>query len=132
MAKLNKVLIDTNVLIYMYENKKDIFDFAEIVIPDAKFYILDKVYQELEKVFKKKPIKLKNIQKYLQKLENVKKIQEIKVPEDLAEKNRTVDRLLIYYSKEYLVYTNDKELKKKINEKRRRVLVLREKGVYLN
>jgi len=132
MAKLNKVLIDTNVLIYMYENKKDIFDFAEIVIPDAKFYILDKVYQELEKVFKKKPIKLKNIQKYLQKLENVKKIQKIKVPEDLAEKNRTVDRLLIYYSKEYLVYTNDKELKKKINEKRRRVLVLREKGVYLN
>lgn len=132
MQKLNKVLIDTNVLVYMYENKKDVFEFAQVVIPNAEFYILNKVYEELEKIFKQKPQKLKLIKKYLQKLENIKKIKTIDVLEEVAEKNRTVDKLLIYYSKEFLIYTNDKELKKKINEKRKRVLTLKEKGVFLN
>ncbi len=132
MQKLNKILIDTNVLVYMYERKKDIFEFVEVVIPNAEFFVLDKTVEELEKVFKQKPLKLGQIKKYLKKLEEVKRIKTIIVQEELAQKNRTVDKLLIYYARDYIIYTNDKELKKKINERGKRVLILKENGVYLN
>ncbi len=131
MAKLNKILIDTNVLVYMYENKKDVFDFAEVVIPDAEFFVLDKTYDELNKIFKKKPQKTKLIKKYLQKLELIKKIKKIFVSDEINNRCRNVDNLLVYYSNEYLIYTNDKELKQRIKNKKRRVLTLKEKGVFL-
>jgi len=132
MQRSNKILIDTNILVYMYKNKKDIFDFAEVVIPDAEFFVLDKTYEELGKVFSKKPQKLGLIKKYLQKLEDINKIKKIIVPKEIYEKKTTVDKLLIYYSYEYLIYTNDKGLTRKLKDKRRKVLTLKEKGVFLN
>ena len=41
-SRKNKILIDTNVIVYMYEQKKDVFDFALKIITDAEFFILDK------------------------------------------------------------------------------------------
>jgi len=135
MGRLNKVLIDTNVLIYMYENKKDIFDYVNIIIPEAEFYILDKVYEELEKVLKSKPMKLRLIKNYLKKLEYSKKFNILEVNNrilQLSDKYQKIDNLLIYFSSKYLVYTNDKKLKEKINKKGRRVIILKNQGALLN
>lgn len=135
MVKLNNVLIDTNVLIYMYENKKDIFEDVKIVIPEANFFILDKVFDELSKVLKDKPSKLRLIKNYLNKLLDLKKFEILKVDKEIINKHPKylkIDNLLIYYSNKYIVYTNDKKLKEKIKLRRNRVLVLKKTGVLLS
>ncbi len=134
MGRLNNILIDTNVLIYMYENKKDIFDYVTVLIPDPKFFILDKVFDELSKVYKAKPNKFLGIKRYLEKLKEINKFEIIEVGEDvlsLSVKFTKIDNLLIYYSNKYLVYTNDKILKDKIKKKGNRVLTLKNNGVLL-
>jgi len=135
MARLNKVLIDTNVLIYMYENKKDIFENVKSLIPNVDFYILDKVYEELDKVYKTKPIKNELIKRYLKKLEVVNKFKIKKVDQkiiDLSPKYLKVDNLLIYFSDKYLVYTNDRKLKEKLKLNNKKVLTLKRESVVLN
>lgn len=135
MGRLNDILIDTNVLIYMYTNKKDIFEFAKILIPNAKFYVLDKVIEELSKVYKDKPRKLQLLLNYLDKLKEVKAFKLLKVDEDifrLSPKYTKIDNLLIYYSDNYLIYTNDKKLKDKIKLKKNKTLILKKNGVLLS
>jgi len=135
MVRLNKVLIDTNVLIYMYENKKDIFDNVESLITNVSFFVLDKVYEELDKVYKTKPIKNELIKRYLKKLEVINKFKIKKVDQkiiDLSPKYLKVDNLLIYYSDDYLIYTNDKKLKEKLKLIHKKVLTLKKNNVVLN
>lgn len=135
MVRLNKVLIDTNILLYMYNNKKDIFDAVKIVIPNAEFYVLDKVFVEIDRVYKNKPTKLRLIKNYLKKLEALKKFEIIKVPVELLEKKMRyskIDNLLIYYSNKYIIYTNDRILRDKIKMKGNKTLTLKTRGVLLN
>lgn len=128
----NKILIDTNVIVYMFEQKKDVFDFAQKIITDAEFFILDKSIKELEKVYKEKPKKLEQINKFIDKLLIVNKMKILECSKEVLEKFDKVDKILIYLSKEYLIYTNDRKLKEKILAKNRRVLTLRLHDVYLN
>ncbi len=128
----NKILIDTNVIVYMFEQKKDVFDFAQKIITDAEFFILDKSIKELEKVYKEKPKKLEQINKFIDKLLLVNKMKILECSKEVLEKFDKVDKILIYLSKEYLIYTNDRKLKEKILAKNRRVLTLRLHDVYLN
>ncbi len=128
----NKILIDTNVIVYMYEQKKDVFDFALKIITDAEFFILDKSIKELEKVYREKPRKLEQIKKFIDKLLLINQVKILETPKEVLEKIDKVDKILIYFSKEYLIYTNDRKLKQKILEKNRRVLTLRLHDVYLN
>jgi len=134
MARSNDVLIDTNVLIYMYENKKDIFEECKIVIPNARFFVLDKVLDELSKVYKNKSGKLMLINRYLEKLKEANKFEILNVSEEilkLSPKYAKIDNLLIYYSDKYLIYTNDKILKEKIKLRKNKVLTLKLNGVLL-
>ena len=128
----NKILIDTNVIVYMFEQKKDVFDFAQKIITDAEFFILDKSIKELEKVYKEKPKKLEQINKFIDKLLIVNKMKILECSKEVLEKFDKVDKILIYLSKEYLIYTNDRQIKEKILAKNRRVLTLRLHDVYLN
>jgi len=135
MVRSNKILIDTNILLYMYDNKKDIFDAVRVVIPNAEFYILDKVFIEIDRVYKNKPTKLRLIKNYLKKLESLKKFEIIKVPVELLEtkmKYSKIDNLLIYYSNKYIIYTNDRILKEKIKIKGNKTLTLKTNGVLLS
>jgi rRNA-processing protein FCF1 len=134
MARSNNILIDTNVLIYMYENKKDIFDNVKLLIPEAKFFVLDKVLDELSKVYKDKPRKFIITKNYLEKLKEIGKFEILNVDSkilELSPKYQKIDNLLIYYSDKYLVYTNDRKLKEKIKLRGNRVLTLRTNGVLL-
>jgi len=131
MGRSNKVLIDTNVLIYMYEEKQDIFDKVKELIPQVEFFVLDKIYDEIEKVYKTKPMRKKLLLRYMGKLEASKKFQIIKVPEDVLArvyKYQQIDKLLIYFCNDYLIYTNDKVLKVKIKERRGKVITFKKQG----
>ncbi|HNW06039.1 MAG TPA: PIN domain-containing protein [archaeon] len=130
--RVANVIIDTNVFIYMYELKKDIFEFALTVLPNAKFFVLSESFKEIEKVFSKKPRKLLNLKRYIEKLKELNKFEILEVDKSLLEKYKKVDNLLIYFSNKYIIYTNDKILKSKIKKKGNRVLTLRLHDVFLN
>jgi len=135
MRKFDRVvniIIDTNVLIYMYELKRDIFEFALNVLPNGKFFLLDASLKELDKVYKDKPRKLKTLKSYIEKLKELNKFEILDVKKELLEKYKKVDNLLIYFSNKYIVYTNDKILKSKIKKKGNKVLTLRLHDVFLN
>ncbi len=126
------VIIDTNVLIYMYEHKRDIFEFAQNILPNARFFVLDSSLREIEQVYKSKPMKLKLLKAFLDKLEVAHKFEVLEVSPELRGKYRNVDNLLIYFSNKYIIYTNDKILKSKIKKKGNTVLTLRLHNVFLN
>ncbi len=130
--RVANIIIDTNVFIYMYELKKDIFEFALTVLPNAKFFVLSESFKEIEKVFSKKPRKLLNLKRYIEKLKELNKFEILEVDKSLLEKYKKVDNLLIYFSNKYIIYTNDKILKSKIKKKGNRVLTLRLHDVFLN
>lgn len=130
--RIINIIIDTNVLIYMYELKRDVFEFALTVLPSAKFFVLNKSIGELEKVYKDKPRKLILLKNYIEKLKDLHKFEILEVNNDLVEKYKKVDNLLIYFSNKYIIYTNDKILKTKIKKKGNKVLTLRLHDVFLN
>lgn len=135
MLKQNRVaniIIDTNVLVYMYESKRDIFDFVNSVFPYSSFFVLDKTIDELEKIYNERPRKLVLIKNYLKKLQDLKKFEILETKPEILEKYKKVDRLLIYFSYKYIIYTNDKILKNKIKKRGNKVLTLRTHDVFLN
>ena len=134
MGRSNKILIDTNILIYMYENQKDIFDAVTLLIPSAEFYVLNKTYNEIEKVFKDKPRRKEMLMRYLKKVEVKGKYKIIEVPNELSDKSERylkTDNLLIYYSKDYIIYTNDRILKEKLKFKHAKIITLKTQGAIL-
>ncbi len=130
--RVANIIIDTNVLIYMYELKRDVFEFALNVLPNGQFFVLDKSITELEKVFKDKPRKLILLKNFIEKLMSLKKFEILEVENELFEKYKKVDNLLIYFSYKYIIYTNDKILKNKIKKRGNKVLTLRLHDVFLN
>lgn len=130
--RIANIIIDTNVLIYMYELKRDVFEFALNVLPNGQFFVLDKSITELEKVFKDKPRKLILLKNFIEKLMSLKKFEILEVENELFEKYKKVDNLLIYFSYKYIIYTNDKILKNKIKKRGNKVLTLRLHDVFLN
>ncbi|MFH0905825.1 MAG: PIN domain-containing protein [archaeon] len=131
MVLSNNILIDTNVLVYMYENKKDIFEVALNLIPNAKFFVLDLSFDEIDKIFKDKKKRREYLKRYLKKLEEQNKFEIIKTEAQLREKFYNVDSVLVYLSSKYLIYTNDKKLKWKLKNRGKKVLTLRVKGAYV-
>lgn len=130
--RVANIIVDTNVFIYMYELKRDIFEFALTVLPNAKFFVLDESFKEIEKVYSKKPRKLLTLKKYIEKLKELNKFEILAVDKSLIERYKKVDNLLIYFSNKYIIYTNDRILKAKIKKKGNRVLTLRLHDVFLN
>jgi rRNA-processing protein FCF1 len=118
----------------MYENQKDIFDAVTLLIPGAEFFVLNKTYNEIEKVFKDKPRRKVMLLRYLQKLEVKNKYKIIEVPNELSDKSERylkIDNLLIYYSKDYIIYTNDRILKEKLKFKHAKIITLKTQGAIL-
>jgi len=134
MARSNKILIDTNILMYMFDNRKDIFDAVTQIIPSADFYVLDKTYGEIDKVLKDKPQRKKLFIRYLKKLEDKEKYKIIKVPDEVlsrGERYLKIDNLLIYYCNNYIIYTNDRILKEKLKLRKAKIITLKTQGAIL-
>ena len=110
---MKKIILDTNFLIYCIQFKIDIVsEIDRVCFFPYKLAIIDKTLNELEKV---KPKELNLIKIFVEKLEIIR-TEETKV--DLA---------LINLSKECIVATQDKELKRSL---RGPVLVIRQKKYF--
>jgi len=118
---INKIVLDTNMLLSALEFKVDLFSEINALLPGRKvFFVPGQVMQELNALGRHKKLALRvNIIKDL--LENNKvRLLEIKaLNADAA--------LLKAAEQNYFVATNDKELKKRVKQVNGSVLFLRKK-----
>jgi len=102
-----KVLLDTNFLLTMVRYKIHGLEDIKAKIP-VEFYVLSGTIDELEGLAKDKKIRAEYA--------IVKKILENNKAEGINSKMTKVDDELVENSKEYVIATNDKELRKRIKE----------------
>jgi len=114
-----KIILDTSFILTGLKFRIDIFSELEKVCDfPYKLYVIDKTLDEL----KNKPAS-----KLALDLIKAKSIEIIK-----TKKDRNVDRLMLeIVDKEYLVATQDRELKKKIKNKGIKVITIRQRKYLL-
>ncbi len=125
MKALKKILLDTNFLLVPYQFKVDIFsEIDRIIIAKYEIIVLDKTMEELEKIVKNQKGSDREAAKFALKLIENKKPIMIKTKSD----KKTDDIILDHAIKEdYLVATQDKDLKRKLINHGIEVIVLRKK-----
>ncbi len=118
-----KILLDTNFLLIPSQFKVDIFsEIDRIIETNYNICILDKTIDELNNVVNKAKGKDKKAaQLALQLIEHKK-------PEIISTETTYVDQAILdIVDKDYIVATQDKELKKQLKEKGIPVIILRQK-----
>ncbi|MEM3515564.1 MAG: PIN domain-containing protein [Saccharolobus sp.] len=129
ISKTMKVLIDTNILLYIYDGLDPFFKVINLLDYKPEFYIHTAVLRELEILSKKNeksfliPAKIRIANKYLDTYKNMWK------PVNDYEELPT-DKALLMTALKYnmLIFTNDKELKHYAIKNSIGVLFLQEKG----
>ena len=127
MMKMKKILLDTNFLLAVYQFKVDIFTELDRVCNfDFKLFVLDKTIEELKKIVEEQKGKNKEAAKIALKLIAIKKINIIKTKSNI----KTDDVIRDVAAKDnYIVATQDKDLKRKLINQGASVIVLRQKKV---
>ena len=110
---MKDILLDTNFLTAPFQMNVSIFEDFEEMYPGCDFYTLDEVMEEAKSIESGKYGGL--VEKLVE--------EEVKILE--TEGNGFVDDLLVDLSDQFLVATNDKELKQRITEKGRPVAFIR-------
>ena len=111
---MRDILLDTNFLVAPFQMNVSIFEELDETYPGNKVFTLDLVVEEAKSIESGKYGGL--VQKLIEN-------EEIEVLDTTG--NGFVDDLLVELSEEFLIATNDKELKKRILEKGRPVLFIR-------
>ena len=101
-----KILLDTNFLLTMVRYKIHGLEEIKGKIP-AKFFVLSRVIWEME-------VKAKDDKKIKNEMRIVKQILKNNEVATIDSKIENVDTELMQYSKEYVIATNDKELRERI------------------
>lgn len=115
---MKKLLLDTNFLTVPFQFKVDIFQELERIFSENySIFTLDRCIKEGKKIENGKYKEL------IEKLTDEKPIEII----ETSSKLKTDDLILQYSKKEFVVCTNDKELKNKILKEKNPVVVLRGK-----
>ncbi len=118
-----KILLDTNFLLIPAIFKVDIFEeIKRIVNEPYKLYILDKTIDELKKIVKEQKGKHKEAAKIALQFVKQKSLNTIK-----NSTKDSVDDIIVDIADDYVVATQDKELKKRLKEKNIRIITLRAK-----
>ena len=121
---MEKILLDTNFLMINSQFKVDIFSEIERICNfNYKIYVLDKTVEELENIIEKQKGKHKEAAKIGLQLLKIKKIEIIKT--DSSEK--TDDIILDCSKKDYIVATQDKDLKRKLINQGTTTIILKQK-----
>jgi rRNA-processing protein FCF1 len=122
---MKKILLDTNFLLIPYQFKVDIFtQIDKISTFKYELFILDKTLEELKKIVEKQKGKNKEAAKIALKLVSIKNIGIIKTKGN----DRTDDVILDTASKDdFIVVTQDKDLKRRLINQSVSVIVLRHK-----
>jgi len=103
-----KIMLDTNFLLTMVRHKIHGFDEIKGKLP-AEFYTLGRVVYELKALGKND----KKIANEVRLVEAVLKANNVKIIDSTME---DVDKELISISGEYVIATNDRELRRKVKE----------------
>jgi len=118
LAKQNKVLLDTSILLAVPENKARVFEGIEQKIGSCEFFVPSSVIRELEIVGSRKG--RREDYNVVMELLKVRKVEEI------ADERNDADAFLEKQSKQgFLVATNDTELKKSIKGFGGRIIYLK-------
>ncbi|MBU0627563.1 MAG: hypothetical protein KKC75_00090 [Nanoarchaeota archaeon] len=121
---MKKIILDTNFLLIPVQFKVDIFSEIErVCLFRYKLYVVDKTIDELNKVIEKGNMKNKLAAKVALALIRQKKIDIIKTGEG------KVDDLIVgLLDKDYILATQDAELRKRALKKGNKVIFLRVKN----
>jgi len=124
---MKKILLDTNFLLAVYQFKVDIFtQIDKISTFQYKIFILDKTIEELKNVVEKQKGKNREAAQIALKLIAIKNIEIIKTKGNKI----TDDAILDIAAKEdYIVATQDKDLKRRLIHHNVKVIVLRQKKI---
>ena len=127
MMKMKKILLDTNFLMICFQFRVDIFTELDRVCNfDFKLFVLDKTIEEIEKIVEEQKGKNKEAAKIALKLIAIKKINIIKTKSNI----KTDDVIRDVAAKDnYIVATQDKDLKRRLINQGASVIVLRQKKV---
>jgi rRNA-processing protein FCF1 len=117
VVKKIKIMLDTNFFLTMVRNK--IFGLEQLKqkLP-VEFYTLSRVLFELQGLGKND----KKIRKEVGLVEQIIKLNNVRVIESEIS---SVDDELVKLSKEYVIATNDKELRKKVHQKGGKTVFIR-------
>jgi rRNA-processing protein FCF1 len=110
----DKILLDTNFLTAPFQFSFDLFEELERLYPHCDVYTLDDAVQEAKSI---------KSGKYGDLVEQLIEKKDIKVLE--TEGEGEVDDLIVEVSDEFVVGTNDKELKERLLERSRPVIIIR-------
>lgn len=121
---MKQIILDTNFLLIPYQFKVDIFsEIDRILDTKYKICILDKTIQELKNLVEKTKGKDKKAAKLALKLIEHRKPKIIKA--EISYVDKAI--LKIVNKTDYIVATQDKELKKALQTKAIPIIVLRQK-----
>lgn len=117
MAEKIKIMLDTNFLLTMVRNK--IFGLEQLKgkLP-VEFYTLSRVLLELQGLGKSD----KKINKEVGLVDQILKLNNVRVIESLMS---SVDDEILKLSKEYVIATNDKELRRRVHQKGGKTVFIR-------
>ena len=107
MGKSFKVILDTNFLLTMVRYKIHAINEIKNQIP-VDFFVLSGIIDEMQGLSKEKKIK--------KEVAIITKILEANKVQGIKSQLPNVDDELVSLSKEYVIATNDKELRKRIRE----------------
>ena len=122
-----KILLDTNFLLIPYQFKVDIFaQIDRIMHFQYKIFVLDKSIEELKNIIMGQKGKNRDAAKVALKLIAIKNIGIIK-----AESDKKTDEVIVELSRKdnYIVATQDKDLKRSLINHGIEVIVLRQKKI---
>jgi len=123
---MEKVIIDTNILMSVYQLKIDIFEeIAKALDSNFELYIVDKQQNEVEKLINDSKLSVSQPAKFALKILKSKPIKIIKTTENLP-----VDDLIVE-QKGYIVATVDKELKQRLKKKGIKILTIKQKKYFI-
>ena len=123
---MKKILLDTNFLLAVYQFKVDIFaELDRICNFNYKLFILDKTIEELKNIIERQKGRHKDAARIALQLLKLRKVGVIKT----RSKKHTDDVILDYAEKDYLVATQDKDLKRRLIHHNVKVIVLRQKKI---
>ena len=119
---MEKILLDTNFLLAVFELKIDIFaEIARVCDFPYTLFILDRTLEEVENLIKSSLLSKRQVAKWALQLIKIKKIQ-ILPTHDL----RSVDDILVDMDGS-IVATNDVVLKRRLRQKGMQILTIRQK-----
>ncbi|MFB6204058.1 MAG: PIN domain-containing protein [Candidatus Nanohaloarchaea archaeon] len=111
---MKKILLDTNFLVAPFQFSLPMFDELERLYPEHELYTLDDAVQEAKSI---------ESGKYTDLVERLLETQDIEVLETEGEGD--VDDLVVRVSEDYVVATNDRELKQRLLDRGRELVIIR-------